>query len=177
MERSEPFGDEGGNERGNDEADALRLPLPPPETRAWRHPSELAAERPALMPAPRDRAVMASRLPVALLAGAASALAIAALLGALLPLAGRQQAGRASEEASAALGFPTRPIRVVATLAVASTAPTGVVELIAVTSMGERRAYATVVNGALVTTAAAVDGASRVYVRGVRGQHIDAVVV
>jgi hypothetical protein len=177
VERSDPFGDEGGNERGNDETDALGVPLPPPEARAWRHPSELAAGRPALMPAPPDRTVVVSRLPVALLAGAASALAIAALLGALLPLAGRQQAGRASEEASAALGFPTSTIRVVATLAVASKAPTGVVELVALTSSGERRGYATVVNGALVTTAAAVDGASSVYVRGAQGQHIGAVVV
>jgi S1-C subfamily serine protease len=181
VERSEPFGDEGGNERGDEEPDALRLPLPPPETRDWRHPSELATGLPALLPSSADRPVAGSRLPVALLAGAASALAIAALLGALLPLAGRHQAGRASEEASAALGFPTSTVRVVATLTVATTAPpaapTGVVELVAVTRSGERDAYATVVNGVLVTTAAAVEDAINVYVRGWRGQHINATVL
>jgi serine protease Do len=133
------------------------------------------------MPAPVDRPIVGSRLPVALLAGAASALAIAALLGALLPLAGRHQPGRASEEASAALGLPTSTVRVVATLTVATTAPpaapTGVVELVAITPDGERHAYATVVNGALVTTAAAVEDASKVYVQGWRGQHVDATVV
>jgi S1-C subfamily serine protease len=181
VERSESFGDEGANERGNDDADAFRLPLPPPETRAWRHPSELAADHPALMPAPADQSIAGSRLPVALLAGAASALAIAALLGALLPLAGRHQVGRASTEASATLGFSTSTVRVVATLTVSTTAPpsepTGVVDLVAVTSTGDRRGYATVVNGALITTAAAIDGATNVYVRGVRGQRIDATVV
>ncbi len=69
----------------------------------------------------------------------------------------------------------------VATLTVATTAPpvppTGVVDLVAVTQTGERRGYATVVNGALVTTAAAVEGASNVYVRGWHGQRIDATVV
>jgi putative serine protease PepD len=180
VERSEPFGDEGANERGDDETDTHRLPFPPPEMRAWRHPSELTGDQPALMPPPPQRLATGSRLPVALLAGAASALAIAALLGALLPLAGRHRPG-AAEEASAALGFPTSTIRVVATLTLSSTeaaeAPTGVVELVAVTRTGDRRGYAIVVNGALVTTAAAVEGASSVYVRGAHDQRIDATVV
>lgn len=180
MERSEPFGDEGANERGDDETDTHRLPFPPPEMRAWRHPSELTGDQPALLPPPPQRLSTGSRLPVALLAGAASALAIAALLGALLPLAGRHASG-AAEEASAALGFPTSTIRVVATLTLASSEdaadPTGVVELVAVTRTGDRRGYAIVVNGALVTTAAAVEGASRVYVRGTRDERIDATVV
>jgi putative serine protease PepD len=181
VERSEPFGDDGADEEGDGESDALGIPIPPPERRAWRHPSELNAGAPELMPASAYRAVSGGRVPVALLAGAASALAIAVLLGTLLPLAGRHQAGGTTEETRPAAGLPTSTMRVVATLTVATTAPptapTGVVDLVAVTRTGERRAYATVVNGALVTTAGAVADASNVYVRSTSGERIDATVV
>jgi S1-C subfamily serine protease len=152
----------------------FRPPLPP-EDRVWRHPSELGGAIPR-QPVPGERAAISrSKLAVAVVVSATGALLVAGIVAVVLHTAGTNKPA-VVESAATSFGFT------------ASTAPDvdgltrpsdGVVRLIVMTGGDRRQADGVVLDsrGTIVTTAAAVDGATAIMAMLADGSRYQAIIL